>query len=59
MEQTPEVAERSYDLLVITLSRNGGITDHEWEVLTAKKQMADELRDFTLLREVQKELKIR
>ena len=42
-----------------SLSRNGEITDHEWEVLTEKKKTADEVRDFTLLREVQKELKIR
>ena len=31
LEQSPEVAERSYDLMVISLSRNGEITDHEWE----------------------------
>ena len=59
LEQSPEVADRSYDLLVNSLSRNGEITDHEWEVLTEKKKTADEVRDFSLLREVQKELKIR
>jgi ABC-type nitrate/sulfonate/bicarbonate transport system substrate-binding protein len=59
LEQSPEVAERSYDLVVNSLSRNGEITDQEWEALTEKKKTADEVRDFTLLREVQKELKIR
>ena len=59
LEQTPDIAERSYDLLVISLSKNGEITDQEWDILTEKKKTADELRDFSLLREVQKELKIK
>jgi NitT/TauT family transport system substrate-binding protein len=59
LDQSPEVAERSYELLLISLSRNGEITDQEWEILTEKKKSADEVRDFSLLREVQKELKIR
>jgi len=59
LAQTPEVAERSYDLLLISLSRNGEITDQEWDILTEKKKTADEVRDFSLLREVQKELKIK
>lgn len=59
LEQSHEVAERSYDLIINSLSRNGEITDHEWEVLTEKKKTADEVRDFSLLREVQKELKLR
>lgn len=59
LDQSNQVAERSYDLLVNSLSRNGEITDQEWELLTEKKKSADEVRDFTLLREVQKELKIR
>ena len=59
LEQTQEVADRSYDLLAISLSRNGEITDPEWEILTEKKRALDEVRDFSLLREVQKELKIR
>ena len=57
--QTPDVAERSYDLLVISLSKNGEITDQEWDILTEKKKSADEVRDFSLLREVQKELKLK
>lgn len=59
LEQTPEIADRSYDLLVNSLSRNGEVSDQEWELLTEKKKTADEVRDFTVLREVQKELKIR
>lgn len=59
LQQTPEIAERSYDLLAISLSKNGEITDQEWDILTEKKKAADEVRDFTLLREVQKELKLK
>jgi hypothetical protein len=59
LDQRAKVAERSYDLLVISLSRNGEITDHDWDMLTEKKKPVDEVRDFTLLREVQKELKLR
>jgi NitT/TauT family transport system substrate-binding protein len=57
--QTPEIAERSYDILTNSLARNGEITDQEWDALTEKKKPVDEVRDFTLLREAQKELKIR
>jgi hypothetical protein len=59
LEQKPEVAERSYELLLISLSRNGEITDQVWDLLTEKKKSADDVLDFTLLREVQKALKIR
>ena len=59
LEQTPEVAERSYDLLVTSLSRNGEITDQEWDILTEKKKAVDDVRDFSILREAQKELKIK
>jgi len=59
LDQTPAVAERSYDLLVGSLSRNGEITDQEWDALTEKKKTADEVRDFTILREAQRELKIK
>ena len=59
LEQPPEIAERSYDLLVISLSKNGEITDQEWDILTEKKKPADEVRDFSLLREVQRELKLK
>jgi NitT/TauT family transport system substrate-binding protein len=59
LQQPPDVAERSYGLLVISLSKNGEITDQEWDILTEKKKSADEVRDFSLLREVQKQLKIK
>ncbi|HMA81989.1 MAG TPA: ABC transporter substrate-binding protein [Candidatus Binatia bacterium] len=59
LNQSAEVAARSYDLLVISLSKNGEITDQEWNILTEKKKTPDEVRDFSLLREVQKELKIK
>ena len=59
LEQTPEVAERSYDLLITSLSRNGEITDQEWDILTEKKKAVDDVRDFSILREAQKELKIK
>lgn len=59
LAQTSEVAERSYDLLLISLSRNGEISDQDWDMLTEKKKAVDEVRDFSLLREVQKELKIK
>jgi hypothetical protein len=44
---------------VASLSRNGEITDQEWEILTEKKRPLEEVRDFTLLREARQELKIR
>ena len=59
LAQTAEVAERSYDLLLISLSRNGEISDQDWDMLTEKKKAVDEVRDFSLLREIQKELKIK
>jgi hypothetical protein len=59
LEQTPEVAGRHYDLLVTSLSRNGEITDQEWDILTEEKKAVDDVRDFSILREGQKELKIK
>jgi NitT/TauT family transport system substrate-binding protein len=59
LQQAPDIAERSYDLLVVSLSKNGEITDQEWDILTEKKKPVDEVRDFNLLREVQKELKMK
>jgi len=58
LEQSPEVAERSYELAGISLSRDGEITDQDWEKLIEKNRPLDEVRDFRLLREAQKELKI-
>ena len=59
LERTPEVAGRSYDLLVTSLSRNGEITDQEWDILTEEKKAVDDVRDLSILREAQKELKIK
>ena len=56
LEQPLEVAERSYDLALISLSKDGEITDQEWERLMEKPRPVDEIRDFTLLRQAQKEL---
>lgn len=43
----------------ISLSRNGEITDQEWDMLTEKKKPVDEVQDLTRLREARKELRIR
>lgn len=59
LRQPPEVAARSYDLALLFLSRNGEIPDADMERLTEKKRPLDEVRDYTLLREAQKELGIR
>jgi ABC-type nitrate/sulfonate/bicarbonate transport system substrate-binding protein len=54
-----EAAAGSYDLLLLTLSRNGEITDEEWETLGIKPKTPPDVRDFTLLRQAQKELGIK
>lgn len=54
-----EAAAGSYDLMQQTLSRNGEITDEEWETLGIKPKTAADVRDFTLLRQAQKELAIK
>jgi NitT/TauT family transport system substrate-binding protein len=59
LSQTPEVAAHSYQLELVSLARNGEITDYEWERLTEGKKPLAEVRDFTLLRQAQKELGIR
>lgn len=59
LEQSPDVADRSYDLASISLSKDGEITDTEWERLTEKRRPLEEVRDFSLLRAAQKELGIK
>jgi NitT/TauT family transport system substrate-binding protein len=59
LEQSVEVAERSYELANISLSRDGEITDADWDKLIEKRRTIDEVRDSGLLREAQKELKMR
>jgi NitT/TauT family transport system substrate-binding protein len=59
LSQSPEMAEHSYQLSLVSLARNGEITDYEWERLTEGKKPLADVRDFTLLRQAQKELGIR
>jgi len=59
LSQPPEAASRSYEMALLTLSRNGEIADADLELLTEKKRPLNEVRDYTLLREAQKELGIR
>ncbi|HEX7230554.1 MAG TPA: ABC transporter substrate-binding protein [Candidatus Binatia bacterium] len=58
LSQPPEAASRSYEMALVTLSRNGEVADADLEVLTEKKRPLNEVRDYTLLREAQKELGI-
>ena len=59
LSQSPEVAAHSYQLEIVSLARNGEITDYEWERLTEGKKPLPDVRDYTLLRQAQKELGIR
>ena len=59
LSQPLDVAARSYELALMSLSKNGEISDPDMERLTEKKRPLDEVRDYTLLREVQKELGIK
>ena len=63
--QTKEVAAESYDLVVPSFSPDGGVSDATYqfavdarlkELKTDKRVPLSQLRDFSLLREVQKEL---
>ena len=66
--QKPDIAARSYDLIVAGYSQDGGTSDATWQALIDSRVQTvglprpaslDQVRDFTLLREVQKELKLR
>jgi NitT/TauT family transport system substrate-binding protein len=59
LSQSPEMAAHSYQLSLVSLARNGEITDYEWERLTEGKKPLADVRDFTLLRQAQKELGIK
>ena len=54
------MASHSYDIEMRALTRDGLMTDAEIDVLVAKlgekKRPMDEVRDFTLLRQVLKEM---
>jgi len=61
VKQTPEIAARSYDVELKTILRDGIMTDGEMESFIErlgndKKRTLDELRDFSLVRQVWKEL---
>ena len=59
LPQSLEVASHSYDIEMRALTRDGLMTDGELDTLIAKlgekKRPMDEVRDFTLLRQVLKE----
>ncbi len=65
LQQTKEVAGESYDLIMPSFSADGGVSDATYqfavdarlkELKSDKKIPLAQLRDFSLLREVQKEL---
>jgi ABC-type nitrate/sulfonate/bicarbonate transport system substrate-binding protein len=61
VKQTPEIAARSYDVELKTILRDGIMTDGEMESFIErlgndKKRTLDDLRDFSLVRQVWKEL---
>ena len=66
LSQKPDIAARSYDLIVAGYSQHGGTNDATWQALVDSRVQTvglprpsslDQVREFTLLREVQKELK--
>jgi NitT/TauT family transport system substrate-binding protein len=59
LSQPPDAASRSYEVALLTLSRNGEISDADLDLLTEKKRPLNEVRDYSLLREAQKELSMR
>ena len=59
LSQPPDIASRAYELALLALSRNGEIPDADLELLTEKKRPLNEVRDYSLLREAQKELAMR
>ena len=65
--QKPDIASKSYDLVLPGFSSDGGISDATMQAIVdlrvqtlglPKPTSLDQLRDFTPLREVQKELKL-
>jgi len=68
LQQTKEVASESYDLILPSFSADGGVSDATYqfavdarlkELKSEKRVPLSQLRDFSLLAEVQKELKLR
>ena len=67
LNQKPEVAARSYDLIIAGFSQDGTTSDATWQALIDSRVQTiglprpaslDQVRDFTLAREVQKELRL-
>jgi len=61
VKQTPEIAARSYDVELKSILRDGTMTDGEMESFidrlgNEKKRTIDEVRDFSFVRQVWKEL---
>jgi ABC-type nitrate/sulfonate/bicarbonate transport system substrate-binding protein len=61
VKQTPEIAARSYDVELKSILRDGVMTDAEMEsfidrIGNEKKRSLDEVRDFSFVRQVWKEL---
>lgn len=60
VKQSPEIAARSYDVELKTITRDGQMTDAEMESfidrLGDKKRPLDEVRDFSPVRQALKEL---
>jgi NitT/TauT family transport system substrate-binding protein len=68
LAQTKEVASESYDLILPSFSADGGVSDATYqfavearlkELKSDRRVPLSQLRDFSLLAEVQKELKLR
>jgi ABC-type nitrate/sulfonate/bicarbonate transport system substrate-binding protein len=67
LSQKPDIAARSYDLIISGYSQDGATSDATWQALVDSRVQSvglprpsslDQVRDFSLLREVQKELKL-
>jgi len=67
LNQKPEVASRSYDLIIAGFSLDGTTSDATWQALIDSRVQTiglprpaslDQVRDFSLAREVQKELRL-
>lgn len=67
LNQKPDVAARSYDLIIAGFSPDGTTSDATWQALIDSRVQSvglprpaslDQVRDFTLAREVQKDLRL-
>jgi ABC-type nitrate/sulfonate/bicarbonate transport system substrate-binding protein len=67
LNQKPEIAARSYDLIIAGFSQDGTISDATWQALINTRVQTfglprpaslDQVRDLTLAREVQKDLRL-